>query len=160
MVLARLPRPIGSPARVAWAQRYAASVGRDCYIGAHVQIVGVEKLILGDRVSIPHGTHVDARGGLRFDQDALIGFQSVLLTHTHKSDDPSQPIQAQGMFSGTIVIGRRAWLGTRVIVQPGVTIGEGAIVGSGAVVTKDVAAFDIVAGVPARPIGNRLAKDA
>jgi acetyltransferase-like isoleucine patch superfamily enzyme len=135
-------------------------VGADCYIGAGVQILGVDKLILGDRVSLPHGSHIDARGGLRFGNDALIGFQSVLLTHTHNSDDPGRAIQAQGMFSGPVVIGERAWLGTRVIVQPGVTIAEDAIVGSGAVVTKDVGPFDVVAGVPARLIRNRLAGDA
>jgi acetyltransferase-like isoleucine patch superfamily enzyme len=140
---------------MAWVRRYAASVGRDCYIGANVHILGVEKLVLGDRVSIPYGTHIDARGGLRFGDDALIGFQSILLTHTHNSDDPDRAIQEQGMFNGPVVIDRRAWLGTRVILQPGVTIGEGAIVGSGAVVTKDVAAFDVVAGVPAQVIRNR-----
>ena len=42
------------------------------------------------------------------------------------------------------------WIGSRVSVMPGVTIGEGAIVASGAVVTKDVAPYTLVAGVPAK----------
>jgi acetyltransferase-like isoleucine patch superfamily enzyme len=155
IIFARLPRPIGSPIRIAWVRRYGASIGRDCYIGVGVRMLGVERLTVGDRVSIPYGTCIDARGGLQLCDDALIGFESIILTATHNSDDPDRAIQEQGMFEGPVVIGPRAWLGTRVILQPGVTIGEGAIVGSGAVVTKDVAAFDVVAGVPARVIRNR-----
>ena len=47
------------------------------------------------------------------------------------------------------------WLGVRVIVMPGVTIGRGAVVGAGAAVTKDVPSYTVVAGVPARIVGRR-----
>ena len=47
------------------------------------------------------------------------------------------------------------WIGTRATVLPGVRIGRGAVVAAGAVVTRDVAPLDIVAGVPARPVGRR-----
>jgi maltose O-acetyltransferase len=52
-------------------------------------------------------------------------------------------------------VGDRAWIGYRAIVLPGVSIGEGAVVGAGAVVSRDVPPFTIVAGNPARPIGER-----
>ena len=52
-------------------------------------------------------------------------------------------------------IGDRAWLGSRALVLPGVTIGEGAVVAAGAVVTSDVPAYAVVGGVPARAIGAR-----
>ena len=51
-----------------------------------------------------------------------------------------------------IHICKNAWLGSRVNVMPGVTIGEGAIVASGAVVTKDVPPRTVVAGVPAKVV--------
>lgn len=51
-----------------------------------------------------------------------------------------------------IVVGNNVWIGSRVLVMDGVTIGDNAIVGSGAVVTKDVPAFSIVGGVPAKVI--------
>jgi acetyltransferase-like isoleucine patch superfamily enzyme len=51
-----------------------------------------------------------------------------------------------------ITIGQDAWLGTGVVVLPGITIGEGAIVGSNSVVTRDVEPYTIVSGLPARPM--------
>lgn len=55
-----------------------------------------------------------------------------------------------------VTIGHDTWLGHGSTILPGVTIGTGAVVGAGAVVTKDVAPFAIVAGVPARPIRQRF----
>jgi maltose O-acetyltransferase len=53
---------------------------------------------------------------------------------------------------GPVIIEDDVWLGTNAVVLPGVRIGRGAVVGAGAVVTRDVAPFTVVAGVPARLI--------
>jgi maltose O-acetyltransferase len=155
-ILTHIPGRIGGTLRVLWLEINCLHVGKGCSIGHGVIIMGIENLSLGDGVSVPRNIHMDARGGLTLADYALIGFESVILTHTHNSDDPNSPIQQQGMFSKPVHIGPRTWLGTRVIIQPGVTVGEGAIVGSGAVVTKDIAPYDVVAGVPARVLRNRL----
>lgn len=55
---------------------------------------------------------------------------------------------------GQVVIGPGAWLGVNVVVLPSVTVGRGAVVGAGAVVTRNVPDFSVVAGVPARIIGD------
>lgn len=55
-----------------------------------------------------------------------------------------------------VVIGNDVWIGHGVIVLPGVTIGDGAVLAAGAVVTKDVAPYTLVGGVPAKPIRMRF----
>ncbi len=57
------------------------------------------------------------------------------------------------------VVGCDTWIGHAAQIKPEVTVGHGAVVASGAVVTKDVAPYAIVAGVPAKPIRARLAPD-
>ena len=60
-------------------------------------------------------------------------------------------------IKSTIILEEDCWIGAGVIIQPGVTIGKGSIVGSGAVVTKDVPAFTVVAGVPAKELKKIMA---
>jgi acetyltransferase-like isoleucine patch superfamily enzyme len=56
--------------------------------------------------------------------------------------------------TGKVIIRKGAWIGVGVVILPGVEIGMGAIVGANAVVTKDVEPFAIVAGVPAKKMGD------
>lgn len=60
---------------------------------------------------------------------------------------------------GDIIIGNDVWIGYDAVIMAGVTIGDGAIIGARAVVTKDVAPYSIVGGVPAREIRKRLAPE-
>ena len=87
----------------------------------------------------------------------MLAPEVVIVGGDHRIDVPGTPI----VFSGRpelarTVIGADAWIGFRAIVMAGVTIGRGAVVAAGAVVTKDVPAYEIHAGVPARKIGERF----
>ena len=86
----------------------------------------------------------------------LMGPDVVILTSNHKSDRLDLPIGAQGMTdSRKVTIGNYVWIGQRVLIMPGVTIGDGCIIAAGAVETKDVPSYSVVGGVPARILKSR-----
>jgi acetyltransferase-like isoleucine patch superfamily enzyme len=70
----------------------------------------------------------------------------------------SSPIREQAVTSRGVIIGRDVWIGAHACVTDGVSVGDHAVVGAGAVVTRDVEPYAIVAGAPARPIGDRRTK--
>lgn len=79
----------------------------------------------------------------------------------HVTDRPGVPIQFAGRpEQQPTTIGSDVWVGANVIIMRGVTIGEGAIVAAGAVVTRDVAPYEVVAGIPAREISQRFPDEA
>jgi acetyltransferase-like isoleucine patch superfamily enzyme len=70
---------------------------------------------------------------------------------SHRYDDPTKPITWQGFESkGPTRIGDDCWLGANVVVTSGVTIGERCVIGANSVVTRDIEAFSIAAGAPAK----------
>ena len=107
-----------------------------------------KNLKIGKRVFINAGCQFQDQGGIEIGDDVLIGPQTIIATLNHDPD----PEKRGGMFAKSVKIGNMAWLGARVTICPGVTIGDGAIVAAGAVVTKDVPPRTVVAGVPAKII--------
>lgn len=154
-VLRHLPDRLGNGPRASWLARHAAAFGAGATVARGCRVLAPERLRVAGGVIVARDVTLDARGGLELRDDALVGFESVLLTHTHRSDRVGVPVQAQGMYDGPVTIGARAWLGMRVLVLPGVEIGADAIVASGAVVAADVPAATVVAGVPARVLRER-----
>jgi acetyltransferase-like isoleucine patch superfamily enzyme len=148
--LAWLPVRPGSPARRLVLRFAGAVVEKDVEIGPQVRVLGPRNLTLGRGVGVARGAVLDARGGLVVDSGALIGFDSVILTHTHGHGDVGTRVQDQGWRSNPVRVGRRAWLGCRVIVLPGCSVGNDAIVGAGSVVTREVGAGERSAGSPAK----------
>lgn len=129
-------------------------LGENVEIAERVKVLGPGKITIGSRTRITSYVVIDGRGGLEIGQETMIGFQSIILTHTHNFRDHGAVIH-QGMTSSPVTIGDGVWIGTRVIILPGVSIGDNAIVGAGAVVTKDVPPNAVVVGVPARIIDYR-----
>lgn len=109
-------------------------IGEDSIIGDHCFLDG--------RDSLKIGSHVD------------IASQVLIYNSEHDLNDEN--------FKATtapVEIGDFVFIGPRAIILPGVKIGKGAVVAAGAVVTKNVDAFKIVGGVPAKEIGERALKD-
>lgn len=109
------------------------------------------KVSLGKRNVINFDCLFDGRRfAITTGDDVSIGPEAAILTLGH---DPQSPAFADR--GGSVTIGDHAWIGYRAAILPSVSIGEGAVVAAGAVVTRDVEPFAIVAGIPARKIGER-----
>ncbi|MBZ4191515.1 hypothetical protein K7B07_21555 [Niabella sp. 3A5MI-3] len=79
----------------------------------------------------------------------------MIFSRNHKIPPNCGQIFHSGHDNKKVTIGKDVWIGASCIILPGVTIGDGAIVAAGSVVTKDVAPFTIVAGVPSKEIKKR-----
>ena len=89
--------------------------------------------------------------------DVMMGPEVSILSGSHHFADTDRPMREQGAPPrARVVIGNDVWIGTRVIVLPGVRVGSHSIIGAGSVVTADVPEWGIVAGNPARLIRSRL----
>jgi maltose O-acetyltransferase len=126
------------------------------------------KAMLGHNIYIAKGNKVKFGGGCRINENVYIEAASIgdhvliapkvsILSRMHAFSRTDNPMSLQGYgVEKQVVIGNDVWLGRNVVVMPGVTIGQGVIVGAGSVVTKNVAPFDIVGGIPAKKIKSRL----
>ncbi|MDH4135796.1 MAG: acyltransferase [Anaerolineae bacterium] len=125
-------------------------------IGSHTSIhrgcrfYNPSGVTIGQHTVINRGVLLDGRRPLTIGDNVSISEEAMLLTLEHDPDSPTFEMRGE-----PVVIKDRVFLGTRVIVLPGITIGEGAVVAAGAVVSYDVEDYAIVGGVPARMIRYR-----
>ncbi len=149
-------------------------------IGRRVELVGPrDRFVFGEGVAlhgnaylnangaagsirIGAGSHVDqfcvlyGQGGLAIGARCAIAAGVIVYTQTNQFDAaPLAPIVEQPVRYAPVGIGDDVWIGARAVILPGVTIGDHAVIAAGAVVREDVPAWTIVAGVPARVIGDR-----
>lgn len=122
------------------------------YQGYHIR--NPKGISIADGVSVGPKVLLDGRCGLTIGKDAVIAYEAIIWTLNHDYND----IHFCGK-GGPVTIGPLAWICSRSIILPGITIGEGAVVASGAVVTKNVLPYTVVGGIPAKTIGIRERKD-
>lgn len=109
-------------------------IGDNCSFGAYNHITCANKVIIGDYcltgkwVTITDNSHGDT------------DYDSLLLP----------PTEREITTKGPVMIGKNVWIGDKATILPGVTIGDGAVIAASAVVTKDVSAYSVVGGNPAR----------
>lgn len=117
------------------------------------EIRSPQKLKVGKGSIIGDNALLDARMGLEIGENVNISSNVSIYTlqHDHRSPTFACP-QDRKM---NVTIGNRAWIGSNVIILPGVTIGEGAVCCAGCVVTKDIEPYTVVAGIPAKKVNDR-----
>jgi len=132
---------------------YRAKLGKNVIIYSGAEMRSPNKLTIGEGTIIGHYSVLDARNFIEIGENVNFSHGVWLWTeqHNHNAHDFS----CESPKNKKITIHNRVWLGPRVIVLPGCTIGEGAVVGAGSVVTKDIEPFSLNAGIPARKIGER-----
>lgn len=130
-----------------------AQIGKGSVLNMSQYLVVPQNLEIGNYTHINRGCFIDARSNVKIGNSVSISHKVSIVTGSHQAQTPD--------FSGIylpITIEDYAWIGLNATILQGVTIGEGAVVAAGAVVTKDVAPYSIVGGIPAKIIGKREIK--
>jgi len=165
----RLIASVGRSSRISGRieRRHAASkitIGKSCVVaGILVAETEGSNISIGDNVFVGGGTLIDCVDQVFIGNDVLISYQVLIMDSDNHSLQASMRIgdlrrwrnndyDWSNVNRAKIVIGSKAWIGARAIITKGVSIGEGAVVAAGSVVNKNVPAYSIVAGNPARVI--------
>ncbi|MCL3779145.1 acyltransferase [Prolixibacteraceae bacterium JC049] len=113
-------------------------------------------IIVGENTCIGKRAEINARGAkIEIGNCVRMASNVFITTSNHRFDRIDIPIYKQGFSSADIRIEDDVWIGQNVIILPGVRIGKGAVIAAGTVVTKSVASYSVVAGVPAKIIKER-----
>lgn len=118
-----------------------------------VEVTCVGGVEIKEYSTVNKNVYLDGRGGLKIGANVSIspGVKIITASHDVNSTDFN-------LILKPVIIEDYSWICTSAIILPGVKIGEGAVVASGAVVTKDVPAYALVGGNPAKIIGSRAKK--
>jgi len=154
---ALIPGPLGFSLRNRLVPKYCRQCGDSLVVQGHVRFLNLHKITIGRDVVIANGSFLQGAGGITLADNVLLGPDVKIWSTNHRFDDIEIPILAQGYDDKPIMIGEGVWLGSNVIVLPGVTIPKGCVVGAGSVVgIKKYPEYAILVGNPCRVVGNRL----
>lgn len=112
-------------------------------------------ITVGSNTAIGTRNIIWGQGGVVIGSNCLFGPGVTIISENHRYSDAEQLIRSQGSVRAPITIGDDCWLGSNVTVLAGVSVGKGCVIAAGSIVTKDIESDSIVAGVPARVIGQR-----
>ena len=158
IVYALLFRPSPRPAH-AWRsfllRCFGAKMGPSCHVYPKAVVWAPWNLFCADAVGIADGATVYNPKPIVLGSHATISQDAYLCGATHDYEDPAFPLVAS-----EISIGSYAWICARATVQPGISVGDGVVLALGSVATRNLDAWMVYAGVPARAIKKRSMKAA
>lgn len=111
---------------------------------------GVGEVVIGDETTL--GMSNVLIGPVTIGKQVIIAQNVVISGLNHNYEDINQPIQTQGVRTAPVLIEDECWIGANAVITAGTTIGKHCVIAAGAVVTKNVPAFSIAAGNPAKVI--------
>jgi acetyltransferase-like isoleucine patch superfamily enzyme len=138
------------------------SVGENSSFGSRLTLTCYEdeqterlpQLFIGDHVSIGADAHITCCNSIVIGNNVVTGKKVLITDNSHgnttKEHMGLHPFKRPLYSKGPVIIGDNVWIGEKASIMPGVHIGEGAIIGANAVVTKDVQAYSVVGGIPAK----------
>lgn len=125
------------------------NIEKGAYFGPNVSI--------GDNSGI--GVNCELYGSISIGENVLMGPEVVFYTSNHEFRDMTKLIIEQGSTKEKpIIVENDCWIGRRCIILPGVKIAKGTVIGAGSIVTKSFPEYSIIAGNPAKKIGEREKK--
>ena len=173
-----IPTIIGVKIRYFFYKKLFKCTNGKFTIGKHVNILGFENIELGCNVYFADFSQVFAHdngslnigdnfgintnsqlgasfGKIVIGDNCAIAPNCVLRASNHTFDNPDIPFREQGHTYGEIILEDDVWISSNCVITANTTIGKSSIIGAGSVVTKDVEAYSIMGGVPAKLIRKR-----
>ena len=129
--------------------------GANLILNREVIIEVPHNITLGNNVGINARCWISGGGLLDIGDNVLIGPNVTIVTSNHNYSNLNSPIQEQGDTADAVSIGSNSWIGSAVVILPGVQIGANSIIGAGSIVTKSLSGNAVYAGNPAKKIKDR-----
>lgn len=133
------------------------NIGKNVRIDRGVRILAANQseITIGEGTRIGLYTVFNGGDSITVGKKTLISGFVYLQTSMHGFKDRNLSVQEQGYDHLPVVLEEDVWLGTHVVILPGVRLEKGVVVGSNAVVTKSVEAYKVVGGIPAKELKER-----
>lgn len=138
------------PFRQIIAKKLFKRCGKNFVAEENVRFNIADNIEIGDDVFLNRGVFLDSKGGIVLGNSVVLTEGVFIFTHNHSEED--HVIRSYNQ----VVIKDYAKVYSNSIILPGVTIGEQAIIASGSIVNKDVESNQLVGGIPAKPLRERI----
>lgn len=133
------------------------TIANNVRIDRGVRILSANKANISIETGVRIGLYSVLNGGdsIKIGKKSLISGFVYLQTSMHGFKSKELGVQDQGYEHAPVILQADTWLGTHVVILPGVTLGKGVVVGSNAVVNKSVEPYKVIGGIPAKELKER-----
>jgi|SRR5690554_3676996 len=143
-----------------WFRKLGVKGNDYYYLASDINVIGDYKYLeMGKGSVIREESFLLLKNKVKLGENTAIAYQSTLITSANPNGPLNRLSKVYPKVCKPILIGNNTWIGARVIILPGITIGNFCVVAAGSVVTKDIPDYTVVAGVPAKEIKKLNPKD-